>query len=98
MDYSFRFTIGVDYKAKSRFSLEKRLFCKKTQNLFAGFIFALLIGHPAGGLAGRLAGGLAFPAAAVLRALLQIAGFNRMDSFHACYTPISILRIKFHMP
>jgi len=36
MDYSFRF-MGIDCKAKSRFSLEKRLFCKKKIYLLALF-------------------------------------------------------------
>ena len=45
-------------------------------------ILALLIGDAAAGLAGRLAGGLALAAAAVLRALAHVAGFNGLDSFH----------------
>ena len=43
---------------------------------------ALLICDAAAGLAGRLAGSLAFAATAILRALTQIAGFNRLDVFH----------------
>ena len=49
-------------------------------------VLALLIGHAAAGLAGRLAGGLALAAAAVLRALAHVAGLERLDSFH---NPIS---------
>ena len=45
-------------------------------------ILALLIGDAAAGLAGRLAGGLALAAAAVLRALAHVAGFDGLDSFH----------------
>ena len=46
------------------------------------FVFALLVCNTAGGLAGRLAGGLAFAASAGGAALLQVAGLNRLDSFH----------------
>jgi hypothetical protein len=45
-------------------------------------VFALLIGKAAGGLACRLAGGLAFAAAAGLQALGQIASFQSFDSLH----------------
>ena len=51
-------------------------------------ILALLIRNAAAGLAGRLAGGLAFAAAAVLGALTHVAGFDRLDSFHNCQSPI----------
>ena len=43
---------------------------------------ALLVCNAAAGLAGRLAGGLAFAATTVLGAVAQIAGFNRLDMFH----------------
>ena len=43
---------------------------------------ALLVCNTAAGLAGRLAGGLAFAAAAVLGAVAQVAGFNGLDVFH----------------
>ena len=43
---------------------------------------ALLIGNTAAGLASGLARSLALAAAAVLCALAQIAGFNRLDMFH----------------
>ena len=46
------------------------------------FAFALLVCHAAAGLAGRLAGSLAFAATAILRALAQIAGFDGLDMFH----------------
>ena len=42
----------------------------------------LLICDAAAGLAGRLAGSLAFAATAILRALTQIAGFDGLDVLH----------------
>ena len=45
-------------------------------------ILALLVGHAAAGLAGRLAGGLALAAATVLGALAQVPGLQSLDSFH----------------
>ena len=45
-------------------------------------ILALLVGHAAAGFAGRLAGGLALAATAVLGALAQVAGLDGMNSFH----------------
>ena len=44
---------------------------------------ALLICNTTAGLASRLAGGLAFTAATVLRAVAQITGFNSLDMFHS---------------
>ena len=44
--------------------------------------FAGLVGHAAGGFAGRLARGLAFAAAAVLFALGEIAGVEGLKTFH----------------
>ena len=44
--------------------------------------FALLICDTAAGLASRLAGGLAFAAAAVLGAVAQVAGFDGLNMFH----------------
>ena len=43
---------------------------------------ALLVCDTAAGLAGRLAGGLALAAAAVLSAVAQIAGLDGLDMFH----------------
>ena len=43
---------------------------------------ALLICDTAAGLAGRLAGSLAFAATAILRAITQIAGFDGLNMFH----------------
>ena len=40
------------------------------------------LGALAAGLAGRLAGSLAFAASAILRALTQITGFDGLDMFH----------------
>ena len=48
-------------------------------------VLALLVGNAAAGLAGRLAGGLALAAAAVLGALAQVAGLKSLDSFHDSY-------------
>ena len=49
---------------------------------FQLLIFALLIGNTAAGLAGRLAGGLALTAAAILGAFAQVAGLKGLDVFH----------------
>jgi hypothetical protein len=46
-------------------------------------VFALLIGNAAAGLASRLAGSLAFAAAAVLGAFTQVTGFKSLDMFHS---------------
>ena len=43
---------------------------------------ALLVCDTAAGLAGRLAGSLAFAATAILRAVTQIAGLDGLDMFH----------------
>ena len=43
---------------------------------------ALLVCNTTAGLAGRLAGGLAFAAATVLCAVAQVAGLNGLDMFH----------------
>ena len=43
---------------------------------------ALLICDAAAGLAGRLAGSLAFAATAILRAITQIAGLDGLDMLH----------------
>ena len=43
---------------------------------------ALLVCNTAAGLAGRLAGGLALAAAAVLGAFAQVAGLKGLDVFH----------------
>jgi len=44
---------------------------------------ALLICNTAAGLAGRLAGSLAFAATAILRTVTQIAGLDGLDMFHS---------------
>jgi len=54
----------------------------KAKHLFLFAVFALLVYNAAGGFAGRLAGGLALAAAAVLNALAQVAGFNGTNSLH----------------
>ena len=52
-------------------------------------ILALLVGHAAAGLTGRLARGLAFAAAAVLCALTEVAGLDGLDSFHGFISILS---------
>ena len=49
---------------------------------FLLFILTLLIGDTAAGLAGRLAGRLAFAAAALLGAFTQITGIQSLNMFH----------------
>ena len=56
---------------------------------------ALLVCNAAAGLASRLAGGLAFAAAAVLSAVAQVAGFNGLNVFHEFHLPFSNLWVKF---
>ena len=48
---------------------------------------ALLVCDTAAGLAGRLAGSLAFAATAILRAVTQIAGLDGLDMFHGRNLP-----------
>ena len=48
---------------------------------------ALLVCNAAAGLASRLAGGLAFAAAAALSALNEITGTNGLDVFHNSNPP-----------
>ena len=54
----------------------------KTKDSLLFFVFALLVCNTAGGLASGLARGLAFAAAAIDCALVQIAGFDGLDSAH----------------
>ena len=49
---------------------------------------ALLVGDATAGLAGRLAGSLALAAAAVLRAVAQVAGFDGLNMSHCDYLQI----------
>ncbi len=56
--------------------------------LFAFLVaFALLVSDAARGLASRLAGGLAFAAAAVLCAFAKVTSFDGFDMFHNKYPP-----------
>ena len=48
-------------------------------------VFASLVGDAAAGLARGLAGSLAFAAAAVLRALAKVAGFNGSNMLHMIF-------------
>ena len=54
----------------------------KAKHLFLFAVFALLVYNAAGGFAGRLAGGLALAAAAVLGALAEVPGLQSDDSIH----------------
>ena len=59
------------------------------QRLFLSvLVLALLVGNTAGGLASRLAGGLALTAAAVLYALCEVTGVDGLNSLHDVY-PLS---------
>ena len=55
------------------------------------FAFALLVCHAAAGLAGRLAGSLAFAATAVIGA--ELTGLQRSDMFHKGKPPKKILSL-----
>ena len=56
----------------------------KAKHLFLFAVFALLVYNAAGGFAGRLAGGLALAAAAVLGALAEVTGLNGLNVLHSC--------------
>ena len=63
--------------------MNKRHFSEKRgQNLLLVLVFALLVSNTARGLASRLAGCLAFAAAAVLNALCQVTSSKCLDSLH----------------
>ena len=53
----------------------------------------MLICNAAGGLAGRLARGLALAAAAVLYALFKVACLDSLNSLHRYHTPFGIVII-----
>ena len=65
------------------------IWCKVFLLAFLG-VFALLVGNAAAGLAGRLAGSLAFAAAAILRALAQIAGLDGLNVLHNSTSRIKV--------
>jgi len=58
------------------------------------FLRALLVGNGAGGLAGRLAGSLAFAAAALNGAFLQVSFVQSLYVFHKCFPPSFAYVIK----
>ena len=60
---------------------ERQRFYKSTL-LAVVLVLALLICNAAGGLASRLAGGLALAASAVLNCVVEILGFDSLDSVH----------------
>ena len=63
---------------------------------FFAALFALLVCDAAGCLASRLAGGLAFAAAAVLYALCEVTGFEGTDSLHGYRLPFrSFIKLQF---
>ena len=53
-------------------------------------LFALLVSNTAGGLASRLARGLALAATAVLNAFSEITCFNGLNSLHILYLLLRI--------
>ena len=53
--------------------------------------FALLVGNGAGGLAGRLAGGLTFAAAALYSAFLQVGLIQSLNMFHRDFLHHSLM-------
>ena len=57
-------------------------------------VLALLVGDAAAGLAGRLAGGLALAAAAVLGALAQIAGLDGLNMLHGRFLLAFVLFLE----
>ena len=59
-------------------------------------IFALLVGHRAGGLAGGLARGLALAAAAVGRALLQGGAVQGLDMSHGYLLQFEKVVLLYH--
>ena len=61
-----------------------------------GFVFALLVRDAAAGLAGGLARGLAFAAAAVLGAFAQIAGVQGLNVLHNKILPITMFGLFYH--
>ena len=61
------------------------------QKLLLVLVFALLDCNTAGSLASRLAGCLAFAAAAVLNAFLHISCLDSNNSFHGEKSPYKIL-------
>jgi hypothetical protein len=68
------------------------------KSVFAYALFALLVGNAARRFAGRLAGGLAFAAAALSKALFKVARFDGQDTFHNDYTSMIILPTNYHNP
>ena len=53
-------------------------------------VLALLVSDAAACLASRLARGLAFAAAAVLRACAKVAGLKSLDVLHRIYPPFRV--------
>ena len=53
-----------------------------SRTLLVSLLLALLVGDAAAGLACGLAGSLAFAAAAIFRALTEIAGVQRLNMLH----------------
>ena len=72
MDHSFPFCMKNAAQTGGIFFKNKLLI----------LVLALLVGDAAAGLAGRLAGGLALAAAAVLGALAQVLGLQGLNVAH----------------
>ena len=70
---------------RSNHGANRPAFCRNSLLWFPKLlvlVFALLVGHAAAGLASRLAGGLAFAAAALFGALAQVPGGDGLDPLH----------------
>ena len=79
-----RFVYVYVYKIKYEKSAANIAAAQAVGPLFiVGVVLTLLICNAAAGLAGRLAGCLAFAAASVLCALAKIAGLKRFNHFHS---------------
>ena len=66
-----------------------RRYAARQELLLVVLMLAHLVSNTAGGFAGRLAGSLAFAAAAGLYALGQVAGLESLNPVHR-YVPLSI--------
>jgi hypothetical protein len=85
---SFRMGSGLTNKIRLPV-LRQAVFIGKQDSLFVVLVLALLVGNAAGCLARGLAGGLAFAAAAVLRAGFQGTVGEGTDSLHDDFAPFS---------
>jgi hypothetical protein len=84
----------ISQKAKNGNCLFTRQLLFVASDSFALAFFALLVGDAAGGFTGRLAGGLAFAAAAVFQALIKVTRFKCNNSFHHVTTLRSLFFLQ----